>query len=277
MTMTPPGWYDDGHGAMRWWDGAKWTEHVAPAQTEPAVVDQPQAPAPDAAQAPQPDSIQDFMSAMEADAAQTPGYEHAPGGYPGAAREPGTEEPHYSGGFMAATEPRKSKLWVLWVVLGVVLLGIVVAIAVVVPLLFFGLTTSGGASSDGSSVSTENANQQAAVDAVELYDHAWASGDCESYFESTTESFRLNEGAADCATFAEMVSDFNATSTGYAIAVTDIEESSGTVLVQTDETYQVPFDDEGNPTDSSEPVIDQYEYTVVDADGTWLIDSIDRR
>jgi hypothetical protein len=29
MTTTPPGWYDDGHGGMRWWDGANWTEHVA--------------------------------------------------------------------------------------------------------------------------------------------------------------------------------------------------------------------------------------------------------
>ena len=29
MTTTPPGWYDDGHGALRWWDGAQWTEHVS--------------------------------------------------------------------------------------------------------------------------------------------------------------------------------------------------------------------------------------------------------
>ena len=29
MTTVPPGWYDDGHGGMRWWDGTQWTEHVA--------------------------------------------------------------------------------------------------------------------------------------------------------------------------------------------------------------------------------------------------------
>lgn len=30
--MTPaaePGWYDDGTGAQRWWDGARWSEHYA--------------------------------------------------------------------------------------------------------------------------------------------------------------------------------------------------------------------------------------------------------
>ena len=35
MTTTPPGWYDDGHDATRWWDGTRWTEHVA----EPGAMD----------------------------------------------------------------------------------------------------------------------------------------------------------------------------------------------------------------------------------------------
>ena len=30
MTSTPAGWYDDGHGATRWWDGSQWTEHTQP-------------------------------------------------------------------------------------------------------------------------------------------------------------------------------------------------------------------------------------------------------
>jgi hypothetical protein len=28
MTQTPPGWHDDRHGSVRWWDGAQWTAHV---------------------------------------------------------------------------------------------------------------------------------------------------------------------------------------------------------------------------------------------------------
>lgn len=33
---TPQGWYDDGSGRQRWWDGTAWTEHFAPAAA-PAV------------------------------------------------------------------------------------------------------------------------------------------------------------------------------------------------------------------------------------------------
>jgi hypothetical protein len=28
--QTPPGWYPDGRGAVRWWDGNRWTGHVQP-------------------------------------------------------------------------------------------------------------------------------------------------------------------------------------------------------------------------------------------------------
>lgn len=33
---TPAGWYDDGSGRQRWWDGQQWTEHFAPEAAAPA-------------------------------------------------------------------------------------------------------------------------------------------------------------------------------------------------------------------------------------------------
>lgn len=36
--QAPQGWYDDGYGRQRWWDGAQWTQHYAdqrPVQQQP--------------------------------------------------------------------------------------------------------------------------------------------------------------------------------------------------------------------------------------------------
>ncbi|MDR2374618.1 MAG: DUF2510 domain-containing protein [Bifidobacteriaceae bacterium] len=30
--LTQPGWYDDGYGTVKWWDGQKWTGAVQPPQ-----------------------------------------------------------------------------------------------------------------------------------------------------------------------------------------------------------------------------------------------------
>lgn len=35
MSTIPPGWYDDGAGSLRWWDGREWTPHMA--QGAPAM------------------------------------------------------------------------------------------------------------------------------------------------------------------------------------------------------------------------------------------------
>ncbi len=42
---TPAGWYDDGSGRQRYWDGARWTEHFAPAAPSSPTAPQPGAEA----------------------------------------------------------------------------------------------------------------------------------------------------------------------------------------------------------------------------------------
>lgn len=36
MAKTKPGWYDDGSGRQRWWDGSRWTDQYQDAGTGPA-------------------------------------------------------------------------------------------------------------------------------------------------------------------------------------------------------------------------------------------------
>src|SRR5688572_15011097 len=105
-----PGWYDDGRGELRWWDGTQWTEHV-------------QTPDPDPA-----DGAEPMLPPELADAEGPADYEEGEGG-----------------AFLSATEPTRSRLWIVWVVAGVVLLGIVITLSVLVPMLFLS-GSSGGAS-----------------------------------------------------------------------------------------------------------------------------------
>ena len=239
MATTAPGWYDDGRGALRWWDGAQWTEHVQTPDPEPAL-DEQSASASDAGQpetpveydasarprsarrrwthsSPPPSELRptqrrraspaagsgapttDPHPRAPSDAAPEGGYPpSAPPGYPGGF--PGGPAP--SGAFISATEPKKSKLWILWVVLGVVLLGIVVLATVFIPILIgmFGNAAGGGA---------ETEDETAAVAAVELYDEAWRHSRLRQVGQATTESLRDTLGLPDCETFTEASAGFH--------------------------------------------------------------------
>ncbi len=265
MSATPPGWYDDGHGAQRWWDGTRWTEHVQPPAPEPAAAPAAQAPA---APAPAP--------AAEASAAPAPVASGYPAGYPGqpgAAPVTGPDAPK-----------QRSKLWILWVVLGGVVVVFAVLAAILIPM-FIGWFTSAvepsapepqRSSSPGPSVDIgEEGDGAAAAAAVELYDAAWDDGDCDAFEESTTAAYREAIEITDCAVFHDESAYFVGTTDEYELTVIEVETvEGGAVEVLTRETFLLLVDDEGAPLPEPERVAEVYRYVIVEDGGAWRIDEI---
>jgi hypothetical protein len=276
MTSTSPGWYDDGHGAIRWWDGAVWTEHVA--TPDPALPRQrPSAIPADEYAAEQPTAVTEPLYPRE----QTwtaPSAPYAVGGYPGDAAGgypgyapgvyPGAEAAQYGAPATTTTEHRRSKLWIVWVVLGVIVLGVVIALAVTIPLL---LQSVGEAT--GSSDPPTTADKQAAGNSVERYNEAWMSGDCEAYMATTTEDFRGSMEITNCETFAVESRVFASGVDDYVTTIGDVETVGNSIAVSATESYTSQFDAEGNRTDEPQEYEDHYEYIVVRSDGGWAIDN----
>lgn len=246
---TPPGWYDDGHGAQRWWDGQGWTEHVAP----PA----PGAGAPTA-------------SALAAD--QVGSYPAA--GSLGAAVAGQTGSPQASGpvgtaaaqampsGAAEGAPKRPFPLWIVFVVLGLLLAGLVAAAAIFLPRLFSTLEAGGE-------------HQAAAVAAVERYDQAWTDADCDAYFATTTASYRQAMGMTDCRAFETTMSEFRDSTEGYTLTVTAVRDDGDAVMVETTETYRNLLDDGSGATPTDETV--HYRYTVISGESGWAIDGVEEQ
>jgi hypothetical protein len=249
MSTNPPGWYDYGPGTRRWWDGAKWTEHVQSTEGGSDAAPGSESDGADPGVAAVPVGAPATLSAGDAAQAppSAPGFPGGPGNVPA------------GGAFAAATAPKKSRMWILWLVLGILLLGFVIAAAVIVPIVI--------ASVSGS------AQEQAAVRAVELYDEAWREGDCDKYFTATTEAFREGNGITDCETFEGASANFSSSVENYEVNVGDIDRRDGAITVDTVETYDSLLDQEGQELDTPLPIEEEWVYTIVEVDGEWVIDN----
>ena len=239
MTTTPPGWYDDGHGTVRWWNGVQWSEHTRAAEAAAVA-----APAAGVATDP-------GLPVTGADAASASPYY---GATPGGSYLPAPPSPH-----------RKSNLWVMWIAIGVLALGIVISAAVYLPMLIVGAVED--------SAQSDNADTQAAVATVNTYDEAWDEVDCDKYMESTTEAFREEIQLPDCASFEEQAAYFGDTTDDYVIEVTDVQQAGSQIVVSTTEIYWATVDDSGAPLPEPEQVEEHWSYIVIPVDAGWAIDA----
>ena len=275
MTQAAPGWYDDGTGRLRWWDGAAWTGDVldpavaasssnaAAAAPSIAAPEQPEefpwmreaaererlAEAGTAAVADPIRSLPVDRSAEEVDpvvawarqqaAAQTAAAEVVE------PRSVIVEEPR------RPRRRRRSLPWVLGGVLGAVVLagagGAVLAI----------VNAPGGAV-DASAASV-----------VEAYNDLWAGGACDSTGSVGTSAFIADLGWDDCALLADSQRSFLQSYEDYRVTIEETVVQGGIAWVDTSERYTAPGSDEEQ--------VDAYRYELVrDGDG-WLIDSLSAR
>ena len=216
---TSPGWYDDGHGATRWWDGERWTEHVSsgPGPEAPATTTLTAGPA------------------------------------------PGSEPPEPS---------RRSRMWILWVVIGVVAIGLLTALALAV------LPSMLGAQESAGSPAVDGAQQKKAAATLKRYDEAWKSADCVAYLDATTEGFRNRFGLGDCSAFETEAETLDAASDDYTIVINGVRQEGEKLIVSTTETFTALMDDSGAPLDKPTKDSVDWEYVLVAQGSGWVIDGM---
>ncbi len=317
-TSTPAGWYDDGHGALRWWDGTQWTEHTHVAET-------PTAPAAEATSHGADDTPADApVAPSEAAASPMPPVPTAPGGYataypgidpstvqgvaapavapgaPGLSGGPTAGGPTAggptAGGPTAGGPAKKSKLWILFVALGLVVVGMIVAAALIIPRIVGDIVDATERDSWSSSESDSpavpglpdepddseiappgdpvtGAEADAAAAVVSAYDDAWNTGDCEAYHATLSDELR-EFGGWTCDEFAVESQFFVDSLEEYEITVVSTTREGDDIIVSTVETYLQVTDIDGIPLDVPQPGSVQYDYTLIEVDGAWVIDDI---
>ena len=237
MTQAPAGWYPQPDGTQRYWDGSAWTDHIAPGATQAAAAAAPPAEvappaaveAPEAAAIPAPPAP---AAAPQAFAAVPPVASSSYAAMPGEVASPGG----------VAVKKRRVWPWVLGIVGGLIVLGIIAVVLIVV----FVVKAVGEPKS-----------------AAEDFNKAYFSGDCQGYLDVTTQNFRDEDGYPGTCE--------EATSTGYfpedfgdsfEIKLNSFEIVNGDATVS-GTMESVDFGD----TDLI--------YHLVKVDGKWLVDSIE--
>ncbi|WP_243074467.1 DUF2510 domain-containing protein [Microbacterium sp. SS28] len=261
MTTSPPGWYDDGHGAQRWWDGARWTDHVRTPETPASPFASPATPVSDSRPSPAPTAY------------MIPGT-----GYPGADPASPTVGPP-----VPEPERRASRAGIVWAIAGGAALLVVAAVVIFVTLTLATGPAPTVAVEESPAPDAAEEDEEGrpapdsddvygAIDVIHDYSDAVLSGSCEDYFWDTTEDFRANIGATDCDEFAALSAEVADGTQDRSLFIGEIHTVDEGLSVAVRKTYTSSVDPEGNPTETPARYEDRHEYLVIPWESRWVID-----
>lgn len=252
MTQTPAGWYDDGSGRQRYWDGAIWTEHFADTYVAPAAPVQHPGFGP----------AQTYARPPTSDGRDGLGYAVPGASTPDALADPFAAPPRQQGYQTTASGPRKRMPgWAIALIIGgvVLVIGAIVAAVFVVTAAVDGMDEAFGDAVEGF-----NDETSVPADLESAYwelDEAYRADSCEELQALTTDHFIESQGIdpVDCAGAFSIDEDAAA----FYSYVESGQIDGDTATVDTYFTY----------TDDGQEYYGDANYTLVWVDGEWLFDS----
>ena len=235
--QAPAGWYPDGQGGQRWWDGTAWTEHTMPAAQPGPGPAAPSAPTQVAPQSSPPQSSPPQSSPAQQPGQQTPQYGQQPAyGQPGYGQQPQqfAGQGYAQGGPPSGGGVNKKLL----AIIGGASAAVILVIVLLVVLL-------GGGGSP--------------TDTVKDFFAAAEKGDCDKLESLVSKEYLDSEGDCSEADFE----DFDEAKIDYEYGDESIKGDKAEVEVT--QNYEV---------DGEEGSLD-FTYKLIKEDGDWVIDDIE--
>lgn len=171
-----------------------------------------------------------------------------------------------------------SRIGIVWVILGGIVLGVAVALVALIPVLVPELGREPVATGQaprvaaGEAAAEAHADEQAAIETVERYFEAWRTGDCDTYLATTTEQFRTSFKLTDCEGFVAAARGSSGSIDSQILIIDNAEtDGEGTVTVHLSELHTSRYDDDGNLTDARASYERDYAFTLVALESGALI------
>jgi hypothetical protein len=171
-----------------------------------------------------------------------------------------------------------SRIGIVWVILGGMVLGVAVVLVALIPVIVPELgrepvpTGQEPRIAAGEAAAEAHADEQAAIETVERYFDAWRTGDCDTYLATTTEQFRTSFKLTDCEGFVAAARGSSGSVDSQILIIDDAEtDGEGRVTVHLSELHNSRYDDDGKVTDARVSYERDYTFTVVALESGALI------